>query len=156
MRTDLKPANVLNSQEDCAFCEIASGADATVEVVCSSTDWVAFFPDTPATPGHTLLIPRKHVKNLWSADAAIGCELFRGLQVVGDALWRALDPEGMNVITSAGEAAEQTVFHLHLHLVPRWRDDRLDLWPPKQPMKKTLKEDLAAAVRAECAESQPD
>lgn len=73
---------------------------------------------------------------------------------LGNAVQSALNPEGMNLITSAGEAAEQTVFHLHLHVVPRWADDELDIWPPKKPMARGLKENLADAVRAACAKSK--
>jgi histidine triad (HIT) family protein len=54
----------------------------------------------------------------------------------------------MNLITSAGEAAEQSVLHLHLHLVPRWSDDELDIWPPKKVMRRELKEGLGQAIRA--------
>jgi histidine triad (HIT) family protein len=73
---------------------------------------------------------------------------------VGKAIQKAVEPEGMNLITSAGRAAEQTVFHLHLHLVPRWLDDELDIWPAKKLMPRDLKEDLASAVRDACEQPQ--
>ena len=150
----LDPKNIL-PPKDCPFCAIAAGRDAQVEIVCSSAEWVAFFPDNPATPGHTLLIPRKHVQDFWEADAALRNELFRAASKVGHAIRHAVKPEGLNLITSAGEAAEQTVFHLHLHIVPRWTDDHLDIWPPKKAISAELKEDLAdlaVAVRAACGE----
>ncbi len=71
---------------------------------------------------------------------------------VGDAVRKAVAPEGMNLISSAGGAAEQNVFHLHLHVVPRWEGDELHIWPPKKPMQKQLKENLADAVRKACLE----
>jgi histidine triad (HIT) family protein len=151
MRTYFTPPGSPNQDDGCAFCAIATGANTAVEVVCSNPDWVAFFPEAPATPGHTLVIPRKHVRDLWAADAALGAELFRAVQQVGNALWQAVEPEGMNLITSAGKAAEQTVFHLHLHLVPRWDHDRLHIWPPKEPMARDLRKDLAAAIRDACS-----
>ena len=52
---------------DCEFCTIARGEDRSVEMVCQGTDWVAFFPFNPATPGHTLVIPRAHVADFWLA-----------------------------------------------------------------------------------------
>lgn len=115
---------------DCAFCAIAQGEDRSAEVVCEDTDWIAFFPLNPATPGHTLVIPRRHVADLWQANPALGEELMAAVIRVGRAIDLALKPEGMNLISSAGATAEQTVFHLHLHVVPRWRRDGFGkIWP---------------------------
>jgi len=138
--------------KDCPFCVIAAGRDDQVEIVCSNDRWVAFFPENPATPGHTLLIPREHVQDFWEADAALQFELSQAASKVGHAIQHAVKPEGLNLITSAGEAAEQTVFHLHLHIVPRWADDRLNIWPSKKKMATELKESLALAIRAACTE----
>jgi histidine triad (HIT) family protein len=139
-----------HAQDGCPFCAIAAGRDDSVEIVCSAETWIAFFPTEPATPGHTLVIPRDHVRDLWTAGDALAAELMGAVRRVGEAVQTAVEPEGMNLITSAGKAAEQTVFHLHLHLVPRWLDDRLDIWPPKKSMAKDLKVDLARAVRDAC------
>lgn len=115
---------------ECAFCAIALGNDRSAEVVCEDKDWVAFFPLNPATPGHTLVIPRRHVADLWQVDPPLGAELMAAVIRVGHAIDQALKPEGMNLISSAGETAEQTVFHLHLHVVPRWRKDGFGkIWP---------------------------
>ena len=93
------------------------------EVVAQGEEWIAFFPLNPATPGHTLLIPRSHVKDLWAVDERLGSILMIAAIEVGRAIEEALDPDGMNLISSSGEAAEQTVFHMHLHLLPRWDND---------------------------------
>lgn len=135
---------------DCPFCAIVAGADSTVDIVCSGKTWLAFFPDSPATPGHTLVIPRDHVTDLWQAPPSLGADLFHAVSTVGKAVSHAVNPEGLNLITSSGEAAEQTVFHLHLHIVPRWTNDRLDIWPPKKPISDELRQDLVVAVRAAC------
>src|SRR4051812_20757597 len=104
--------------QDCPFCAIARGEDGSVEIVCERSQWVAFFPPEPATPGHTLIIPRAHVRDLWHADPELGAVLMEAVIHVGNAVQTAVSPDGMNLISSAGEAAEQTVFHLHLHIVP--------------------------------------
>lgn len=115
---------------DCPFCAIARGEDNSVEVICEGSSWVAFFPLDPATPGHTLVIPRAHVANLWDVRGSLAGELMDGVIRVGSAVQAAIAPEGMNLITSDGEAAEQTVFHLHLHVVPRWHRDGFGrIWP---------------------------
>lgn len=144
----------MNAQEGCPFCLIAEGKDEQAVVVCQTGTWVAFFPPEPATPGHTLIIPRAHVPDLWAADDGLAAELMSAAIRVGRAIDSAVHPDGMNLITSAGEAAEQTIFHLHLHVVPRWPGDNLDIWPPKEPMHRELRDDLADAVRAACSRTQ--
>jgi histidine triad (HIT) family protein len=136
---------------DCPFCAIAAGWDDSVELIAEEDLWVAFFPKTPATPGHTLLIPRKHVTDFWSVDQGLGAELTAAAIRIGHAIQHALDPEGMNLITSKGEAGEQSVFHLHLHLVPRWREDALDIWPEKKAIGRETRETLGDEIRAALA-----
>lgn len=135
----------------CPFCLIARGEDPLAEVVCDGVAWVAFFPRDPATPGHTLVIPRRHVPDVWSVEPAEGSALMAGVIRVGRAIRAALEPDGMNLITSSGAAAEQTVFHLHLHIVPRWSADGFGrIWPPERPMEKRVKEEVADRIREEC------
>ncbi len=137
--------------EDCDFCAIARGDDRSVELVCEDTNWVAFFPLDPATPGHTLVIPRLHVEHLWRADPALASELMQAVVRVGRAIEFALQPEGMNLITSAGSAAEQTVFHLHLHVVPRWRRDGFGrIWPVESRFEATELDNTADRIRGAC------
>jgi histidine triad (HIT) family protein len=139
--------------EDCAFCNIAHGRDEAAEIVCDGKDWIAFFPLNPATLGHTLVIPRRHVTDLWHAQASLADGLIRAVIRVGQAITEALEPEGMNLITSAGQTAEQTVFHLHLHIVPRWRDDGFGrIWPMRElPMRADLDE-VAGRIRLACVD----
>lgn len=136
----------------CDFCAIARGEDPSVEVVCEADVWVAFFPLEPATPGHTLVIPRTHVSDLWAAPAPLVAELMIGVAHVGGAINSAINPEGMNLITSAGDAAEQTVFHLHLHVVPRWTQDGFgQIWPIEGRRYEHVDlENVAELIRGEC------
>jgi len=136
----------------CDFCKIARGDDRSVEVVCEDDNWIAFFPLDPATPGHTLVIPRKHVADLWKLEPSLGSELMAAVIRVGHAIESALNPEGMNLITSAGKAAEQTVFHLHLHIVPRWRRDGFGrIWPAEGKFEDANLGDVATRIRRACA-----
>lgn len=113
----------------CDFCRIGR-REQSAEVVAEGASWVAFFPLNPATPGHTLIVPRSHVEDLWSADHDLVADLAQATLDVGHAISAALRPDGMNLITSAGATAEQTVFHLHLHVVPRWKADGFGhIWP---------------------------
>lgn len=136
----------------CDFCSIVNGA-TKAEIVCQGEAWIAFFPLKPATPGHTLVIPRRHVHDLWSADPTLADELMAAVIKVGRAIREALTPDGMNLITSSGAEAEQTIFHLHLHLLPRYHDDGFDdIWPPKRKLPDVDLEGVADRIRDACHE----
>jgi histidine triad (HIT) family protein len=138
---------------NCAFCAIARGADESVEVVYEGATWIAFFPLNPATPGHTLVIPKEHVPNLWRVEPPLQDQLMSAVIQVGRAIDAGLHPEGMNLITSAGEIAEETVFHLHLHVVPRWEQDGFPrIWPEAGIHESAKLEDAARRIRAACAD----
>jgi histidine triad (HIT) family protein len=133
---------------DCEFCRIVRGEQPT-RVVAEAPDALAFFPLRPVCLGHTIVIPKVHVRDLWAADSRPDTGLMQMVISVGHAIKAAVQPAGLNLISSAGEAASQTVFHLHLHVVPRWPGDRLgNLWPPSPPLSEEAKDETAAAIRA--------
>jgi histidine triad (HIT) family protein len=116
---------------DCIFCAIVAG-DAPAEIVDSDEHTVAFMDINPATPGHTLVVPRIHSADLieiGDLDLERTTLAARRLAVRID---RALQPAGFNVLNACRSAAWQTVFHFHLHVIPRYRDDPLKLpWIPR-------------------------
>ena len=93
---------------------------------------MAFFPLRPATLGHTLVIPTTHVPDIWTLDESTASSLARATLAVARAVKKAVQPEGLNVIQSNGAVATQTVGHLHVHVVPRWKGDAMgQIWPTK-------------------------
>jgi histidine triad (HIT) family protein len=133
---------------DCEFCQIVRG-ERPARVVGDSSDALAFFPLQPVCLGHTIVIPKRHVRDLWAVDSLLSIELMQVVIRVGQAISKALRPDGMNLISSAGEAASQTVFHLHLHVVPRWSGDHIgNVWPPSEPLSDELKDETAEMIRA--------
>ena len=91
---------------------------------------VAFFPADPAVLGHVLVVPRRHVLDIWGLKPEEAAHLTRTSLRISSAIRDALVPEGLSVIQSNGEAATQTVLHLHIHLVPRWTNDAMGpIWP---------------------------
>ena len=91
---------------------------------------VAFFPTEPATLGHLLLIPQRHVPDLWHLRHEEASQLSRAALYLASAIRHAFSPEGLNVIQSNGQAATQSVLHLHIHIVPRWTGDAMGpIWP---------------------------
>ncbi|MGI8727767.1 MAG: HIT family protein [Solirubrobacterales bacterium] len=134
----------------CDFCSIARGEDDAAEIVAQGDDWIAFFPLEPATPGHSLIIPREHVRDLWTLSPSMGSALMSAVITVGQAIDRALHPDGMNLISSAGRAAEQSVFHLHMHVVPRWRNDGFgEIWPTGSRYESAELDDVGELIRIE-------
>ncbi|MFJ3283286.1 HIT family protein [Streptomyces halstedii] len=112
---------------DCVFCAIAAGT-APATVLRAWDDAIAFKPRGGVNDGHTLVIPRTHVAD-WIENPAITGAIATRAAELAQELGLAVG----NLITSAGEEATQTVFHLHLHLVPRQRNDGLPLpWTPQQ------------------------
>ena len=134
----------------CVFCKIARG-DEPATVICEGTEWIALFPRNPATPGHTLVIPRRHFADLWDVDDTLVASLMQATTKIGRSITKALHPDGMNLISLAGRTAEQTVFHLHLHIVPRWEQDGFGkIWPAGRRYERTDLGDVADLIRAHC------
>ncbi|WP_406237538.1 HIT family protein [Nocardia sp. NBC_01009] len=114
----------------CPFCAVVAGEDLSVREIYRDDHTVAFFPLEPATHGHTLVIPTRHVPDVWGLLETELSPLARTTMKVAQAIRTALAPEGLNIIQSNGRAATQTVEHLHIHLVPRGHADRMpEIWP---------------------------
>ena len=132
---------------DCEFCLIVA-RELTARLVFEDEETLAFFPLKPAALGHTLVIPKRHVSDLWVAEPADVIAVMNAVLTVGKAIRRALRPDGMNLIASAGEAASQTIFHLHIHLVPRWFHDHIgSIWPPGEPWSENVEDNVADLIR---------
>lgn len=130
------------------FCRIVAG-QAPAVLIAETPATLAFVPLMPATEGHTLVIPKEHVPDLWQASPATAAAVTDEVIRLGNVIRAALRADGMNLVTSAGAAASQTVFHLHMHLVPRWAGDKIGaLWPHSDPALESQMEQMAAKIRA--------
>ncbi len=117
--------------QDCLFCGIVAG-DVPAQIVDSDEHTVAFMDINPATPGHALVVPRNHSADLIEIsddDLAATNLAARRLAARMD---EALEPAGFNILNCCRPAAWQTVFHFHVHVIPRYDDDPLKLpWIPR-------------------------
>ncbi len=104
---------------DCIFCQIAAGT-MKAEVVHETPETIAFLDKFPATKGHVVVIPRVHVASLPDLDDAAIAGVFRAVKDVMRKVTAALAPAGMNVGWNHGKSAGQHVFHLHVHVLPRY------------------------------------
>lgn len=121
------PSHPISVQDtsDCPFCRIIRGV-APADVVRDTGDCLVFHPLNPVALGHVLVVPKMHVQDALQLPVVTGLAFTRAAEY---AAWQGA--HGYNLITSAGEEATQTVFHLHVHVVPRRPFDGLRLpWSP--------------------------
>jgi len=106
----------------CIFCAIVRG-DAPARIVHEDERTLAFLDLFPLTLGHSLVIPKVHSDNLLVADPEDVVAVARTAQTVARAAMDAFSPDGLNLLQTNGAAAMQTVFHLHVHVLPRYVGD---------------------------------
>jgi diadenosine tetraphosphate (Ap4A) HIT family hydrolase len=138
----------LSPSGDCIFCAIVAGS-APASVVYEDADLLAFLTIGPVTPGHLLIIPKWHAPFLADLDEATGARMFTVAMRLARALRSSgLRCEGINLFLADGEAAFQEVFHIHLHVIPRFAGDtfRVDADWSVTPSRAELDE-VAAHVR---------
>ena len=117
---------------DCLFCGIVAG-DVPAQIVDSDDHTVAFMDINPATAGHALVVPRTHSADLFEISDQDLQHTLLAARRLARRMKDVLEPDGFNIINSCGAAAWQTIFHFHLHVVPRYEDDPLELpWVPKE------------------------
>ncbi|MCR5563053.1 MAG: HIT family protein [Desulfovibrio sp.] len=113
---------------DCIFCAIVSGAIPSSKVFESDTVY-AFLDLNPVHKGHTLIIPKKYFKDVTELDTTLGRDIFDAMQRVAGAVMEATGAKGFNVLQNNGRIAGQMVDHLHWHIIPRFENDGLGMWP---------------------------
>ncbi|WP_096188223.1 HIT family protein [Evansella halocellulosilytica] len=104
---------------DCIFCKIIAG-DIPSSKVYEDDHVLAFLDLSQVTKGHTLVIPKKHEENVYELSEESAMPLFAAVPKIANALKKTYDPIGMNILNNNGEQAGQSVFHYHLHLIPRY------------------------------------
>jgi histidine triad (HIT) family protein len=116
--------------EDCLFCGIVAG-DVPGQVVDSDEYTVAFMDINPATRGHALVVPRTHSTDLMAVSDEDLVRTMSAARRLAQRMRETLKPDGFNLLNSCGSAAWQTIFHFHMHVIPRYDDDPLKLpWVP--------------------------
>ena len=124
----------------CIFCAIVRG-EAPAEVVYEDEETLAFMDIHPATPGHTLVIPKEHYRNIYEIEEGAALSVMRSALRVARAIKEALKPDGLNLLQANEPAGYQRVFHFHLHIVPRWKGDGLaPPWQTKPGDERQIKE----------------
>lgn len=134
---------------DCVFCDIVAGT-VPASIVYEDDISLAFLSIGPVNPGHLLVVPKVHAAYLADLDEEAGAHLFRvGMRLAGALRRSGLRCDGVNLFLADGEAAFQEVFHVHLHVFPRFKGDdfRIDADWTVQPSREEL-DRVARRIRA--------
>lgn len=115
---------------DCIFCKLAGGEIPTATLY-EDDDFRIILDAGPATKGHCLILPKGHYANIYELPDELASKVFVLAKKTAARLQKALGCDGMNIVQNNGTAAGQTVFHFHMHIIPRWEDDGQHiLWKP--------------------------
>ena len=135
------------AREACVFCQIVAGTLPCAKVAEDETTF-AFMDIHPGSDGHLLVIPKRHSADLVDISAGDLVATTLAAQRIARAALSGLGADGVNLFNCSGAAAWQTVFHFHIHVLPRWEGDGMALaWPAKNPTREAL-EEMAAKLRA--------
>ena len=151
MRTDwhwrAMPQRTSPAAHGCLFCAIAA-RHAEASVVYEDETVVAFMDLNPVTPGHLLVVPRRHAVGLEDLDRATAAHVWSVGHDMAGALRRSdLRCEGINLLLCDGEVAFQTVFHFHLHVIPRYAGDGWMIIPETAERERSLLDSDAEAIK---------
>ena len=124
---------------DCIFCKIVKG-DIPCNKIYENDRVLAFLDLQPVNPGHTLVIPKKHFQNLLDIPEDLLCEMMVVVKKLSKVIIKAVNADGFNIGINNNETAGQGIFHMHIHIMPRFKNDGRKLWPGKPMPQEQLKE----------------
>lgn len=129
----------------CKFCQIINRKIPSW-IVYENEKVIAFLPDQLEVYGHTLVAPKQHYSDLYDVPEDILCELIKVSKKITIAYSEKISATGMNLMHASGVDGQQSVFHFHIHLLPRFKDDKLNTWP-NLPKIETDKDELLGKLR---------
>ena len=116
--------------DNCIFCKLAAG-DIPTNTVYEDDTFRVIMDANPATKGHSLIIPKDHFANLYEMDEEVAAKAMKLAKKMAVHMKEKLNCDGFNIVQNNGECAGQTVFHFHMHLIPRYKEDGVGItWTP--------------------------
>ena len=132
--------------KDCIFCKIANG-EIPSATLYEDEDFRVILDLGPASKGHALILPKQHYANIYEIDEAVAAKAFVLAKKMAGKMTNALHCDGFNVVQNNGTAAGQTVFHFHMHLIPRYEGEEDFLkWNPGT-LTDEMKEDILSKMK---------
>lgn len=117
-------------KDDCIFCKLANG-DIPTNVIYEDDTFTVIMDASPATKGHSLILPKDHYANIYELDDEVAGKAFKLAKKLVKEMTEKLKCDGFNIVQNNGEVAGQTVFHFHMHLIPRYKNDNQVIgWEP--------------------------
>lgn len=129
----------------CEFCEIVSG-DRDAHILYEDEQTVAWLDSNPATDGHKLVVPKPHHESLFTGEQPVSTPVFHTVETVVQAMNRTLDPDGVSVFYTSGGLVGH-ITHAHVHLLPRYVDDTVQLALAREPLDDGEAAQHAARIR---------
>lgn len=131
--------------KDCIFCKIING-EIKAHKVYEDDFCLAFLDVHPATDGHILVIPKKHYENIFDVQNDDLHRLSDAVKKVSEKLKTNFNATGVNILNASGVDAQQSIFHLHIHVIPRFKDDKVNLWFKEQQQIVVNLDDVAKKI----------
>ncbi len=116
-------------KDDCIFCKLANGVFET-NTLYEDDQFRVIFDASPATKGHVLVIPKEHYANVFEIPEDLLADGYKVAKKVATVLKEVTGCDGINILQNNGEVAGQTVFHLHIHIIPRYEKSEMVQWTP--------------------------
>lgn len=113
---------------DCVFCKIVK-REEPARIIYENEEVICFLPKTIQVYGHTLVVPKQHFQDLYDIPSELLGKLIKVVQLLTKEYKTKIGATGMNVLHASGKDGQQSIFHFHFHLFPRFKDDGLDTWP---------------------------
>ena len=132
--------------ENCIFCKLANG-DIPTATLYEDDDFRVILDAGPASKGHALILPKEHYANLYELDDELAAKVLVLAKKMITKLTEVLGCDGYNIVQNNGEAAGQTVFHFHLHMIPRYKDDEVGLGWKMGTLTAEDKEDILSKIK---------
>ena len=131
---------------DCIFCKIANG-EIPSTTLYEDNDFRVILDVNPASKGHTLILPKKHAENFYDLPDETASKALVLAKNMASKIEKALECDGLNLVQNNGETAGQTVFHFHMHIIPRYKNDSVKLgWKPGK-LSDAMREELLSALK---------
>lgn len=131
---------------DCVFCKIGN-QELPAEIVYQDEKAVVFLDISPVNKGHCLAIPKEHHANLLDTPDDLVGHLMSVVKKTAQAIQQVLGAEGVNININNGSAAGQVVFHTHIHIIPRYQQDGLKLWPGEKYKNEEEKKQITQKIK---------
>lgn len=135
-------------QDNCIFCKIAAG-DIPSATIYEDNDFRVILDIEPASKGHALILPKEHYANLYELSDELAAKALIVAKKVITKMTGILGCDGYNVVQNNGEAAGQTVFHFHIHLIPRYKDDDVNIGWKQGSLTEEVKAEILSGMNEE-------